>query len=49
MHHREPVSVDDIALYPLFTDELVDLMRRLLPAERRHAVATAVVLTAKRG
>jgi arsenite methyltransferase len=48
VHHREPVSVDDLALYPLFTDELIDLMRRLIPRERQHAVATSVVITAQR-
>jgi arsenite methyltransferase len=30
--HREPLSVDDCALYPLFTAEVIGLMRRLLPA-----------------
>jgi arsenite methyltransferase len=48
VHDREPVSVDDLALYPLFTPELIDLMRRLIPRERQHAVATSVVITAKR-
>jgi arsenite methyltransferase len=48
VHHREPVSVDDLALFPLFTDELLDLMRRLIPPDRQSAVATAVVITAKR-
>ena len=47
VHHREPVSVDDLALYPLFTTELLDLMRRLIPLERQAAVATAVVITAR--
>jgi arsenite methyltransferase len=48
VHQREPVSVDDLALYPLFTDELIELMRRLIPRERQYEVATAIVLTAKR-
>ena len=48
VHHREPVSVDDLALYPLFTGELIELMRTLIPPERQHAVATSVVITAKR-
>jgi hypothetical protein len=47
VHHREPVSVDDLALYPLFTPELIRLMRTLIPSERRSAVATSVVLTAR--
>jgi hypothetical protein len=46
VHHREPLSVDDLALYPLFTDELLKLMRTLIAPERQNAVATAIVLTA---
>ncbi|HYZ17948.1 MAG TPA: hypothetical protein VE615_00255 [Gaiellaceae bacterium] len=48
MHHREPVSIDDLALYPLFTSELIELMRRLIPADHQGRVATSVVITAKR-
>jgi hypothetical protein len=48
VHQREPVSVDDLALYPLFTPELIQLMRTLIPSERQAAVATAVVITARR-
>jgi arsenite methyltransferase len=48
VHLREPVSVDDLALYPLFTADLIQLMRRLIPPERQAAVATSVVLTARR-
>lgn len=48
VHHREPVSVDDLALYPLFTPELIELMRTLVPPERQAAVATSIVLTARR-
>ena len=47
MRHREPCSIDDIALYPLFTDELLGLMRTLIPVDRHHAVATSVVIAAK--
>jgi arsenite methyltransferase len=47
VHHREPVSVDDLALYPLFTPELIQLMRKLIPSERKAAVATSVVITAR--
>jgi arsenite methyltransferase len=49
VHHREPVSVDDLALYPLFTTELIQLMRKMIPTDRQHAVATSVVITARRG
>ena len=47
VHQREPVSVDDLSLYPLFTPELIQLMRTLIPPERQAAVATSVVLTAR--
>ncbi len=47
VHLREPVSVDDLALYPLFTDEIIELMRTLLPRDRLAAVATSVIVTAK--
>jgi arsenite methyltransferase len=43
---REDRSIDDFALYPLFTDELIAMMRALIPAEQHHAVATAVVIKA---
>lgn len=48
VHERESVSVDDLALYPLFTPELIQLMRTLIPPERQVAVATSVVITASR-
>ena len=48
VRQRQPVSVADLALYPLFTPELIQLMRTLIPLERRSAVATAVVITARR-
>lgn len=44
--HREPVSIDDCALYPLFTDEVISLMRQLIPPQKQQAVAVAVVITA---
>jgi arsenite methyltransferase len=46
--HREPVGVDDCALYPLFTDELIALMRRLIPQAQQDTVAVSVVVRAKR-
>ncbi|HEU0246137.1 MAG TPA: hypothetical protein VFR38_03555 [Gaiellaceae bacterium] len=46
VHQREPASVDDLALYPLFTGELIGLMRALITPDRQNAVATAMVVTA---
>ena len=45
---HEPLGVEDCALYPLFTDEVIALMRELIPAERQGEVATAVVVRAVR-
>jgi arsenite methyltransferase len=47
IRERRQVSIDDLTLYPLFTDELIDLMRKLIPADRQGAVATAIVVTAR--
>lgn len=46
--HREPMGVEDCALYPLFTDELLALMRELIPPERHGDVATSIVITGRR-
>ena len=43
VHSRELVSVDDLTLYPLFTDELIGLMQTLIEQDRQGAVATAIV------
>ncbi len=45
---RTPMTVNDAALYPLFTPDVIELMRRLLPRERQERVATAVVVRARR-
>jgi len=42
--HREPLSIDDCALYPLFSADVIQLMRRLIPTERQHRVAVAIVV-----
>ena len=45
--HREPLGIDDCALYPLFSPEVIDLMRRLIPADRHGSVAVAIVVRAR--
>jgi arsenite methyltransferase len=45
---RAPMSVDDCALYPLFDDELLALMRRLIAPEKQDAVGVAAVVRARR-
>jgi arsenite methyltransferase len=44
---REPMSVEDAALYPLFTPDLLELMRTLIPPERQRELAVAIVVTAR--
>jgi SAM-dependent methyltransferase len=43
---RAALSVDDCALYPLFTDEVIGLMRKLIPAAKQAEVAISVVIRA---
>jgi len=43
---REPLTVDDCALYPLFDADVIKLMRSLIPRERQDAVAVAVIVKA---
>ena len=45
---RHPFELDDAARYPLFTPDLINLMRRLLPRERQAEVATATTVRAVR-
>jgi hypothetical protein len=49
VHERVVVSVDDLTLYPLFTEEIIELMRTLIPVEGQLAVATSIVVTAELG
>ncbi len=44
--HREPFALKQAAEYPLFTDEMILLMRTLLPPEQQDQVAVSVVITA---
>lgn len=43
---HEPLSIDDCALYPLFSDAVISLMRELIPEEKHGSVAVAVVIRA---
>ena len=43
--HR-PFGVAEAALYPLFTQEVIMVMRRTIPRERQDHVATAVIVKA---
>lgn len=45
---RRPFGVKEAADYPLFTADLLDLMRELIPPERHDQIATVLTLTARR-
>jgi arsenite methyltransferase len=45
---RTPMSIDDCALYPLFTEELLATMRLLIPGERLERIAVSAVIRAIR-
>ena len=45
--HR-PFGIDEAAMYPLFTPEVLDLMRRRIPPEHQDHVATGVIVKARR-
>jgi arsenite methyltransferase len=43
---KVPYGIEHAALYPLFTPDLVDLMRRLIPPDRQDRVAISVIAKA---
>ena len=45
--HR-PSGIEDASHYPLFTAEVIQLMRDALPPERHDHVATGVVVKARK-
>jgi arsenite methyltransferase len=48
VRERRPFGLEDAARYPLFTTDLIELMRTLLPPERQAEVAVAVTVTARK-
>ena len=44
---RQAFGVEDAVLYPLFTDDLIEVMRRTIPVEKQSEVATSIVLKAR--
>jgi hypothetical protein len=45
--HR-PFGIVDASLFPLFTPEVIEVMRRTIPVERHDHVATAVIVKARK-
>jgi len=48
MGERSSLTLDDLALYPLFTPQVLSLMGRLLPADAQQHVATSVIARARK-
>jgi hypothetical protein len=44
---RNEFGLDDAEMYPLFTDDLVALIRRLMSPDQRKRIGTAIVLQAR--
>jgi arsenite methyltransferase len=44
---REPLSIDDCALYPLFDEQLLALMRSVIDSDKQHAVGIGVIFRAR--
>ena len=45
--HRS-FGIDDAALYPLFSPEVIEVMRETIPADHQDHVATGVIVKARR-
>ena len=45
---RMTFTLDDVAAYPLFTADVVELMRQLLPQPAQARVATGMIVTARK-
>ena len=45
---KQPFGIEQAAIFPLFTDEVVELMRNLIPAEQRDSVAISVIAKARK-
>jgi len=43
-----PYGIGECAQYPLFTTELIALMRRLIPPARHATVARSLIFTARK-
>ncbi len=45
---KQALGIEQAAIFPLFTDEVIELMRKLIPAERRDSVAFSVIAKARK-
>ena len=45
---RRPYGIEHAALFPLFTEEIIELMRTLISPERQGSVAMSVIAKARK-
>jgi arsenite methyltransferase len=45
---HQPYGIEDAARYPLFTPELIEVMRRTISPERQGHVANGVIVKARK-
>ena len=45
--HR-PFGIDEASLYPLFTPQVIEVMRRTIPPDHQAHVATGVIVKARK-
>jgi arsenite methyltransferase len=45
---HQPYGIEDAARYPLFTPELIDVMRTAIAPDRQVHVATGVIVRARK-
>jgi arsenite methyltransferase len=45
---HQPFGIDQAALYPLFTPEVIQVMRETIPPDHQDHVATGVIVKARR-
>jgi arsenite methyltransferase len=43
-----PFGIEDAARYPLFTPDVIEVMRRTIPLEHQDHVATGVIIKARK-
>lgn len=48
LEDRRPVGIDELARYPIFPEELRDLLRRAVPEARHAELVWSVALTARK-
>ena len=45
---HQAFGIDQAALYPLFTPEVIQVMRQTIPADHQNHVATGVIVKARK-